>query len=160
MLSGAKLEKKIFFGGKLLRRGVEVFLPKTSCVPKESTIAKMVAIFSWGYFFVRLDLDSAGMTALQWIPHSLGLVSFGGEPATVPDELISMLRKHVEEIALAGGEIFYGIKEGDVVKIYEGPFRGYDAIFRSEDPGERKGTCPCWIYWVHGVWFHLNWMLR
>jgi hypothetical protein len=38
------------------------------------------------------------------MPHAIGLVSFDGEPATVPDNLIQAIRKRVDEIAAAGGE--------------------------------------------------------
>jgi transcription antitermination factor NusG len=41
----------------------------------------------------------------------------------------------VEEIAAVGGEIFDGLKQGDVVQINYGPFQGYEAIFDARLPG-------------------------
>ena len=34
-----------------------------------------------GYLFVNVDLDITGTSTLQWIPGSLGLITFGGTPA-------------------------------------------------------------------------------
>ncbi|UCF27213.1 MAG: hypothetical protein JSW42_11280, partial [Chloroflexota bacterium] len=64
--------------------------------------------------------------------------SFGGEPATVPENLIHMVRKRVDEIAEAGGEFYDGLKAGDPVRISSGPFAGYEAIFDARLPGTER----------------------
>jgi transcriptional antiterminator RfaH len=68
---------------------------------------------------------------LQWIPGSLGLVSFGGEPACVPQALLQRIRHRVDEINNAANDMLSGLKPGDEVVIHSGPFAGYDAIFCS-----------------------------
>ena len=68
---------------------------------------------------------------LQWIPGSLGLVSFGGEPACVPDGLLQRIRHRVDEINSVGNKMLESLKPGDGVVIHSGPFAGYDAIFCS-----------------------------
>lgn len=85
-----------------------------------------------------MDLDQVGLSVFQWMPHTVGIVTFGGEPAVVPDHLVAELRKRVQEISDAGGEIFYGLKQGDTVIIQSGPFQGYEAIFNSRLPGSEK----------------------
>lgn len=72
------------------------------------------------------------------MPHALGLVSFGGEPANVPENLIFTLRKRLEDIAAAGGEFFDGLQPGEIVRISEGPFKGYEAIFDARLPGSER----------------------
>jgi transcriptional antiterminator RfaH len=72
------------------------------------------------------------------MPHTLGLVSFGGEPAVVPEHLVYAIRQRVQEIATAGGEVFDGLKQGDVVQIEHGPFEGYEAIFDIRLPGSER----------------------
>jgi transcriptional antiterminator RfaH len=72
------------------------------------------------------------------MPYSVGLVTFGGEPAIVPDHLIYEVRRKVEEIQAAGGEVFAGLKTGDTVRINEGPFKGYEAIFDARLPGNER----------------------
>jgi transcriptional antiterminator RfaH len=88
--------------------------------------------------FVHADLSQVGISAFQWIPHTVGLVSFGGEPATVPDNLIYAVKRRVDEIAQAGGELFDGLKTGDLVLINYGPFEGYEAIFDARVPGTER----------------------
>jgi transcriptional antiterminator RfaH len=98
---------------------------------------KLVPYFP-GYLFVLVDLESAGKSVFQWMPHTIGLVGFGGEPAYVPENLIHELRKRVEEISRAGGEVFDGLKSGDTVRISSGPFAGFEAIFDARLSGDER----------------------
>ena len=81
------------------------------------------------YLFVNTDLDMTGTPMFQWLPGSLGLVAFGGEPACVPDGLLQRIRSRIEEINHSEDELFDVLKPGDEVVIRSGPFAGYDAIF-------------------------------
>ncbi len=78
------------------------------------------------------------MSTFQWMPHAKGLVSFGGEPAAVPESLIHAIRRRVQEINLAGGERLEGLQPGDEVIIEHGPFSGYEAIFDVKLPGSER----------------------
>ena len=82
-----------------------------------------------GYLFLNVDLQLTGISLLQWIPGSLGLVSFGGEPASVPDGLLQRIRHRVDEINNTEDRLFEILKPGDQVVIHSGPFAGYEAIF-------------------------------
>lgn len=81
------------------------------------------------YLFVNVDLYLTGLSMLQWIPGSLGLVSFGGEPACVPEGLLQRIRHRVDEINSAADNVLNSLKPGDEVVVQSGPFAGYDAIF-------------------------------
>ena len=118
-------------------RGYEVFFPRIRVHPVNPRSRKVKPYFP-GYIFVRLDLEELGNSVIQWMPHTVGLVSFGGEPAPVPDHLIHAIRRRVEEIASAGGEVFDGLKQGEVVRIDHGPFEGYEAIFDARLPGSER----------------------
>lgn len=118
-------------------RGIEVFFPRIRVHPINPRSRKIKPYFP-GYMFVRLDLDEMGQTLFQWMPHTVGLVSFGGEPAAVPDHLIQAIRRRVEEIEAAGGEQFDGLKQGEAVRIEHGPFAGYEAIFDTRLPGNER----------------------
>jgi len=118
-------------------QGFETFYPRLRVNPVNPRSRKLRPYFP-GYLFVYADLDIVGVSVFQWMPHSIGLVSFGGEPANVPDNLIFALQKRVEEIAAAGGEIFDGLHPGDTIKINEGPFKGYEAIFDARIPGSER----------------------
>jgi transcriptional antiterminator RfaH len=91
-----------------------------------------------GYLFVHVDLELVGMSVLQWIPGSVGIVTFGGEPANVPDALLQKIRHRVDEVNLAGSRFFEYLKPGDEVVIHSGPFTGYEAIFCSRLQGDER----------------------
>ncbi len=118
-------------------RGLEVFYPRLRVNPVNPRARKIRPYFP-GYMFVRADLDAVGLSTFQWLPHAIGLVSFGGEPAAVPDNLIYAIQRKVDAIAAAGGEVFDGLRQGDAVRIQEGPFAGYKAIFDERLPGTER----------------------
>jgi transcriptional antiterminator RfaH len=125
--------------------GIEVFYPRIRVHPVNPRSRKIVPYFP-GYMFVATDVEEIGLSTFQWMPHTLGLVSFGGEPSIVADHLIAELRTRVAEIAEAGGELFAGLKAGDKVRISEGPFIGYEAIFDARLPGsERVRVLLLWL---------------
>jgi transcriptional antiterminator RfaH len=88
--------------------------------------------------FVRADLSEAGHSAFQYLPFSMGLVSFGGEPASVPEGLVHAIRRRLEQIVEDGGEFFGGLKRGDRVWIQDGPFAGYEAVFDARISGRER----------------------
>src|SRR5690606_26477149 len=90
------------------------------------------------YLFVQADLDEVGLNGLQWIPGAVGLVSFGGEPAVVPDAFIHELKRRIARIEQSGGLHLEGLKQGDRIKIVKGPLVGYDAIFDAHLPAEER----------------------
>lgn len=117
--------------------GHEVFYPRLRVNPVNPRARKIKPYFP-GYIFVHVSLEEVGYSAFNWMPHTVGLVSFGGEPASVPDNLVYAIRERVEEIAAAGGVIFDGLKKGDRVRISLGPFEGYEAIFDARIPGTER----------------------
>jgi len=118
-------------------QGFDTYYPMLRVNPVNPRSRKIRPYFP-GYLFVRADLVEVGVSVFQWMPHSLGLVSFGGEPSSVPESLIQAIRKRVDEIAAAGGETFDGLHAGDTVRISDGPFRGYEAIFDARLPGSER----------------------
>ena len=117
--------------------GIECFYPRLRVHPVNPRSKKIKPYFP-GYIFVQVDLDEVGISTFRWMPHTLGLVAFGGEPAYVPENLIHAIRKRIREIAEAGGEVYDGLKSGDAVLIENGPFAGYAAIFDTRLPGKER----------------------
>src|SRR5690606_15451177 len=109
-------------------RGYKVFYPRMRVNPVNPRSKKIKPYFP-GYMFVYADLDEVGLTTFQWMPFARGMVVFDSEPAAVPDPLIEAIRKRVDQVNAAGGEIFEGLQKGEVVLIHDGPFSGYEAIF-------------------------------
>jgi transcriptional antiterminator RfaH len=132
-----KPRKEEFVCRQLRTQGFETFYPRLKVNPVNPRASKVRPYFP-GYLFVSADIEAVGRSTFQWMPHALGLVNFGDEPASVPENLIHALQKRVEEIAAAGGEVFDGLHSGDVVRITDGPFRGYEAIFDARLPGNER----------------------
>lgn len=118
-------------------REIEIFYPRLKVQPVNPRSRKVRPYFP-GYMFVKVDIDEVGLSTFQWMPHAMGLVVFGDEPAIVPENLIHEIRKRVDEITAAGGEVFDGLNQGDQVLISDGPFSGYEAIFDVRIPGSER----------------------
>jgi transcription elongation factor/antiterminator RfaH len=91
-----------------------------------------------GYLFINVDLEQTGISMLKWIPGSQGLVSFGDEPACVPERLLQRIRQRVDEINSADDPLLNSLKPGDQVQIRSGPFAGYAAIFCAHLRGSER----------------------
>jgi transcriptional antiterminator RfaH len=122
---------------QLQSEGFRTFYPRLRVNPVNPRARKLKPYFP-GYLFIHADLEDLGLSVFQWMPHTQGLVSFGGEPAIVPENLISAIEKRVMEINASGGEVFQGLSPGDVVRISNGPFSGYEAIFDARLPGSER----------------------
>jgi transcription elongation factor/antiterminator RfaH len=109
-------------------RRIEAFLPRIPVKTVNPRARKNRPLFP-GYVFIHLDFSQHGETILQWIPGASGLVKFGNDIGFVPDNLIHAIRRRVDEIHTAGGELLQSLKPGDTVVIQDGPFKGFEAIF-------------------------------
>lgn len=133
----SKPRKEEVLWRQLIAQQYEVYFPRLRVNPVNPRSRKLRPYFP-GYMFVHTDLDEVGLSTFQWMPHAVGLVSFDGVPADVPENLIHAIRKRVDEIAAAGGEFFDGLRPGDAVRINDGPFEGYEAIFDARLPGTER----------------------
>ena len=118
-------------------RELQGFLPMVKVNPKNPRAAKFRPYFP-GYMFVYVDLEKLGVNAMNHIPGTRGLVSFGGDPAVVPASLVRKLEDQLAEIDKAGGLVFNNLKTGDTVRITRGPFAGYEAIFDMQLSGSER----------------------
>ena len=122
---------------QLNHRGIETFYPRIRVHPVNPRSKKVRPYFP-GYLFIQADLEDMGISTFRWMPHTLGLVTFGGEPASVPVALIHAIRERVEAINKAGGEVYEGLRTGDKIWIHSGLFSGYEAIFDARIPGKDR----------------------
>lgn len=133
----SKPNKEDALNEQLLNQGIEVFYPRIRVNPVNPRARKIKPYFP-GYMFIKADLETVGLSTIQWMPFSRGMVIFDQEPAPVPDFLIEAIKRKVEQVNAAGGEIFNGLNKGDEVTIEEGPFAGYEAIFDLRLPGSER----------------------
>ena len=126
----SKSGKEPQLAGHAMDRGFTIYYPKLTVNPVNPRSRKTQPYFP-GYMFVHADIKLVGMTAFTWMPYSLGLVSFGGEAARVPDAVIHGLRRQIEAINETHKDEFKGLRPGDAVEVLHGPLRGYKGIFEA-----------------------------
>ena len=102
---------------RLVRAGVEVFLPRTPAArPRPGQ--QDVPLFP-GYLFVRHDM-TCGWNELRAIDGSMRLVTFGeAPPPSIPDGVIAELAQRVGRIAAEGG-VWPRFQPGDAVSVVMG----------------------------------------
>jgi transcriptional antiterminator RfaH len=123
---------------RLLRAelGLEVFCPKIRFKRARSTGVAWVneAMFP-GYLFVRFcyPLLHRRIAATSGVAKTL---AFGGRPCVVEDSIVGDLRRYVADGETV--EIASEIREGEEVKIVEGPFLGVKALVTRVLPSRER----------------------
>jgi len=105
-------------------KGFEIYLPTIQV--RKNGKRKTEPFFSC-YLFVRLD-PAAALPSVRWTPGLRRIVSFGNQPAVVPDHAISLIGRRLAEM----GELNYSgcrFKSGDQVVIKDGPLKDFEATF-------------------------------
>ena len=114
----------------------EVFLPLLEArTPRWGKLTWTIMPLFPGYLFARLDPQKQYFN-VRYMPGVQGLVSAGNEPVAVPSGV-------VEEIRRRGVNGVVKIEEkdfdnGDRLRIVEGPFRGFEAIFERYFSGAER----------------------
>ena len=124
----SKPNKEMALWHEIRARGLECFYPYL-CVKPVNPCSRSIHPYFPGYLFLHADIEQIGFSTLQWMPFSLGLVSFGSQPAIIPESLVQAIRQRVKQVNAAGGEQHPGLKPGQEVVISGGPFSGYEAVF-------------------------------
>jgi len=115
----------------------EVYYPVLKVTPVNPRSRKERPFFP-GYMFVSVDLDKTGADALRWTEGTYGLVQFGGEPRSVPDSLVVELKDQLDKYMATMESAKSNFKRGDQVRIVNGLFEGYDAIFDTHISGKDR----------------------
>jgi transcriptional antiterminator RfaH len=133
----SKTRKEQLLSEQLRIRKFDVFFPYLRVRPVNPRSRKIQPYFP-GYIFARIDLEATKLSMIDSMPGAIGLVSFGGEPAPVPDHLILVLSRHLEILNAVQADMTERFQKGDIVAIQGGLFAGYDAIFNSRLPGHNR----------------------
>ena len=133
----SKPNKEMAVCREVRARGMECFYPYLRVKPVNPR-SRTIRPYFPGYLFVYGDMEQIGFSTFQWMPFSMGLVSFGAQPAAIPESLIHAIRQRVDQVNAAGGEQLAGLKRGEEVVISGGPFSGYEAIFDQSIQGSER----------------------
>ena len=115
--------------GGLLNRGIETYLPVLKPGRARSGRPAHPTPFFSGYLFARLDLTRIPLSSINWSPGVNRVVSFGGQPVEVHEEVVDWLRRRLAQ--LDDSEYFRGLplQSGDRLRIVQGPLRELEAVF-------------------------------
>ncbi len=133
----SKPHKESIVSEQTLAKGIETFYPRLRVNPVNPRARKVKPYFP-GYLFVNVDLGAIGLSAFQYMPYAIGLVSLGREPASLSEEFIHALKLRVDAVEQDHDELSSGFRLGDPVLITEGPCTGYNALFDARLPGNER----------------------
>jgi len=133
----SKPNKEEFLARQFEAHGITVYCPRVRVITINPRSRKVRPYFP-GYLFVQADLDIVNASTLQWMPGAVSLVNFGGEPASVPDILLTALKRQVDELNASNKPGIGDLKPGDSVIVQDGPFAGYEAIFDGRLSGQDR----------------------
>ncbi|NLG50920.1 MAG: hypothetical protein GX552_12510 [Chloroflexi bacterium] len=119
----SKPRKEFRLRDELTQKGIQVYLP--TCPPKGRQKAPQPLFFR--YLFARLDMEQATTQIVRWLPGLTCFVMFGDDYATVPDQVVSYIRRRAAEMAQREAEPFH---RGQRVRITGNhPLAQLDAVF-------------------------------
>jgi transcriptional antiterminator RfaH len=114
----------------LQREAIETFYPK---LRRKKTIRRVrrwvVGSLFPNYIFARFDAAKSGRL-VKYANGVLNIVSFGGKPALVDDDIIAAIAEHSQDNVLTIEPP--KLKAGDLVEIQGGPLRGLQGVFERE----------------------------
>jgi transcription elongation factor/antiterminator RfaH len=113
----------------LAEKGIETYVPTIQVRTRRRRLVKRA--FFPRYIFARIDFDVVGVSVVRWTPGLTNIVSFDGRPAWVPDEIVERLKERLDDISAAKEDQDYAsrFRPGDRVRILDGPFKDFDAVF-------------------------------
>ncbi len=133
----SKPHKESIVSQQIIAKGIEIYYPCLRVNPVNPRARKVNPYFP-GYLFVNVNLGAVGVSVFQYMTYAIGLVSYGREPASVPEEFIYALTHRVNAMEQVHDELSSGFKRGDPILITEGPYVGYSALFDRQLPGKER----------------------
>lgn len=120
----------------LTRQGIRSFLPRHAVTKRQrGRFTTVKAPLFPGYLFVALNTTQGKWRAVNSTQGITQLVSFGGAPASVPQEIVSQLMQRCDRSGLL--QATDALSPGDPVKLVAGPFADFIATIEQIDPDRR-----------------------
>jgi len=91
-----------------------------------------------GYIFINLNSELVNWSKIKWVPFTYGVVSYGSEPVSIPDEFISNLKKQLDDIQTPSNKTSVDFQHGDALRVTGGLFEGYEAVFLNCKSGTER----------------------
>ena len=122
---------------QLNRQGYETYLPLCPVRRRrQGRVAKVIAPMFPRYLFIHLSDETDDWRPIRSTIGVANLIRFAQAPARVPDKLIEKLkeRENEEGIQVIPSKEH---RKGDRIRIAEGPFEGFEAIFQETSSRNR-----------------------
>lgn len=119
------------------RRDFEVYYPRIFVDPVDPRSRKVRPFFP-GYMFVQANLGQVGASTFNYMPYSIGLVSFDNRAASIQSEVIEAIRRRVGDVTRSEDARDDRFKKGDRVIVTDGPFEGYEGLFDTRLSGKHR----------------------
>lgn len=136
-LAYSNLHKEEKLNAFLQSQGFETFYPVIAANPVNPRAAKYKPFFP-RYLFIHLRQQDWGSSRLYSAPGLHHMVSFGDEPARVPQSIIQFLKQRMEWLESSGTYQVTEFSSGDRVRVIRGPFQGYEALFDTQLNGSER----------------------
>jgi transcriptional antiterminator RfaH len=121
-----KPHKEYMVQGLLRSHKVETYLPEIGVAVRRRDRRDKKPFFPH-YLFARLDPHSDQMAKVPWTPGLRRVVSAGGQPVPVPDEIVMHIRHRLETAVEEQPAVPF--RHGEIVHVARGPFEGLNAMF-------------------------------
>jgi len=138
-----KPHKEYLVRDLLCTKKIEVYLPEIAVKTKRRDRRGKRPFFPH-YMFARLDPRDGMIAKLRWTPGLRSIVSMGGRPVPVSDEVVQEIRRRLAAMAQVEPEERF--RRGDVVRVMRGPFEGLDAVFDRKLSAE--GRVRVFLEWM------------
>ena len=122
---------------QMCSKSIEAYYPTIRVKPVNPRASKIRPIFP-GCLFVHTNLDEIGVGTIQWMPGVKDLVPHGSAPISIPDSIISELKRFVAVIDEGGPLDVQYLKRGSLVHITDGPLVGHDVLFDMQISGSDR----------------------
>ncbi|KAA3632595.1 MAG: transcription/translation regulatory transformer protein RfaH [Proteobacteria bacterium] len=121
----------------LERQGYHIYLPMLQTTRRQrGRLVDLVEPMFPRYLFISLDTSTDNWAPIRSTVGVTQMVRFGNQPALVPDQLVQLLMDRENELGLQTPPS-REFEKGERVRIYDGPFKDYEAIFIARNSNER-----------------------
>ncbi|MBL0941276.1 MAG: transcriptional activator RfaH [Alphaproteobacteria bacterium] len=131
-------QKEMVARKNLLAQGFEVYLPQYKRTRRHARkVETILSPLFPRYIFVGLDLEREQWRSVNGTRGISYLLMTNDRPVSVPCGIIARLKSQENEQGLLPVESLIHFMKGDSVRIVEGVFAGYTAIFEKMDGKQR-----------------------
>jgi transcriptional antiterminator RfaH len=129
---------------QLERQGYEAWLPMVSeCGVGRAADGGGLAPLFPRYLFVNVDVATDNTAPIRSTVGCCGLVRFGVTLATLPAQAVDAIKRRCDESGCVRLDDDW--QPGSRLKVIQGPFSGFEAVFQARSSAERVSVLLHWL---------------